>query len=244
MRAKLVVVALGALAVTGAAMAQQGGDIQAQILYAFHTQDRHALSNIIQSLRAQTQADGDDNLRYHLAHADYRMGWLAGGRDADAAWDECIDLLKPVLRHQTRSAEVMTLQSACYARLAEVRPLEAALLRRRAADRLAAAYALEPRNPRVNLLMALDGLEHAPRGSPRAEAAFACLQRTANLFEESSATAVNAPGWGHAEAYLALGRELLLRGDFLSARNWIEKSLLAAPDFKEAQEQLSAMAGR
>ena len=40
------------------------------------------------------------------------------------------------------------------------------------------------------------------------------------------ATNIDTPGWGHAEAYLALGRELQARGDHLGARNWIEKSLI------------------
>jgi hypothetical protein len=96
----------------------------------------------------------------------------------------------------------------------------------------------------VNLLIALDGLEHSPRGSPQNEEAFLRLGRAAQLFEASSATGADAPGWGHAEAYLALGRQLLLRGDFLGARNWIEKSLIAAPDFKAAQQQLAAIEGR
>jgi Tfp pilus assembly protein PilF len=62
------------------------------------------------------------------------------------------------------------------------------------------------------------------------------------LFEDSSGTSLDAPGWGHAEAYLALGRELQKRGDHLGARNWIEKSLIAAPDYKAAQRQRALLA--
>jgi hypothetical protein len=40
---------------------------------------------------------------------------------------------------------------------------------------------------------------------------------------------------------LALGRELQARGDQLGARNWIEKSLIAAPDYKAAQRQLALL---
>ena len=56
------------------------------------------------------------------------------------------------------------------------------------------------------------------------------LRRNCSI--ESSGTSIDAPGWGHAEAYLALGRELQTRGDHLGARNWIEKSLIAAPDLQ------------
>jgi hypothetical protein len=41
-----------------------------------------------------------------------------------------------------------------------------------------------------------------------------------------------------------LGRQLETRGDFLGARNWIEKSLIVAPDFKLAQRQLAGLIRR
>jgi hypothetical protein len=37
---------------------------------------------------------------------------------------------------------------------------------------------------------------------------------------------------------------LQLRGDVLGARNWIEKSLIVAPDFKAAQRQLASLVRR
>ena len=78
---------------------------------------------------------------------------------------------------------------------------------------------------------------HVPR---RAEA-LPELQRAAQLFENSSGTSIESPGWGHAEAYLALGHELQIRGDHLGARNWTEKALIAAPDYKAAQRQLASL---
>src|ERR1700691_3329845 len=89
------------LTVAMSAPAQQGGDIQAQILYAYETEDGNSLANLTQDLATQVKADGGDvSLRYHLAHAEYRRGLLAaaaGGRDAEAAFSDCIDALKPVL---------------------------------------------------------------------------------------------------------------------------------------------------
>ncbi|MGA9026727.1 MAG: hypothetical protein WB440_11775 [Steroidobacteraceae bacterium] len=254
-RAILAGVVMLAVALPGGA--QQGGDIEAQILYAFHTEDRHQLADLISGLQARSGAGrSDDSLRYHLAHAQYRLGRLlraahdaapardgAPARDADAAFSDCVDELKPA-RRANASAEAMALQSACYGELADSSRLEAVILRGRAADRLDAAYRLSPSNPRVNLLMAMNGLEHSPPGSAQHERAFAQLQRAAELFDRSPATAADAPGWGHAEAYLALGRELLLRGEFLGARNWVEKSLIAAPDFRAAQLQLAAIERR
>jgi tetratricopeptide (TPR) repeat protein len=226
--------------------AQEGGDTQARIDYAYQTEDVNSLANLIQALNAQVKNDaGDTALRYHLAHAQYRFGQLAAerhGRGGEAAFSDCIDELKPVLEKNVKSAEGMVQQAACYFGLADLRMLEAVLLRTRAADRLKSALKVEPHNPRAVLLSAMQEMHHAKAGSTESRRGFAELQLAAQLFEQSSGTSLDAPGWGHAEAYLALGRELQVRGDHLGARNWIEKALIAAPDYKIAQRQLALLA--
>jgi tetratricopeptide (TPR) repeat protein len=228
------------------AMAQEGGDTQAQIDYAYQTEDGNRLTTLIQGLTTRVKDNSADiALRYHLAHAQYRFGQLSAERHAhaaEAAFSDCIDELKPAIDKDVKSAESMVLQSACYSGLAELKLLEAVLLRTRAADRLGSALKLQPRNPRAVLLSAMQDLRHAKPGSPEAQRGFAELRTAAELFEQSSGTSDDAPGWGHAEAYLALGRELQSRGDHLGARNWIEKALIAAPDFKMAQRQLASLA--
>jgi tetratricopeptide (TPR) repeat protein len=234
------------LATALGAQAQEGGDTQARIDYAYQTEDGNSLANLIQNLAAQVKNDaGDTNARYHLAHAQYRFGQLAhehNARPEEAAFSDCIDELKPVIEKNAGSAEGMVLQSACYSGLADSRMLEAVLLRTRAAERLKSALKLEPRNPRAVFLSAMQEMHHAKPGSPESQRAFTQLQSAAQLFEQSSGTSNDAPGWGHAEAYLALGRELRNRGDHLGARNWIEKALIAAPDYKMAQRQLASLA--
>jgi len=228
-------------------LAQEGGDTQAQIDYAYQTEDGNRLANLIQNLTTRVKDNSADiSLRYHLAHAQYRFGQLSGERHAhaaEAAFSDCIDELKPAIDKDVKSAESMVLQSACYSGLADLKLLEAVLLRSRAADRLSAALKLQPRNPRAVLLSALQDLRHAKPGSPESQRGLAELRSAAELFEQSSGTSDDAPGWGHAEAYLALGRELQIRGDQLGARNWIEKALIAAPDYKTAQRQLASLSG-
>jgi tetratricopeptide (TPR) repeat protein len=236
---------MSVLLVLTTASAQQGGDLQAQILYAYQTEDNNSLSNLVQDLATRVRADsGDAALRYHLAHAQYRRGLLLGdaqARDAEAALSDCIDELKPLVSQDVKSVEPMVLQSACYSRLADHRKLEAVLLRSRAEERLKAALALSPRNPRAVFIASQEGQRQGKPGSAELQHAFAQLELAAKLFDETSSTNIDAPGWGHAEAYLALGRELHLRGDQLGARNWIEKSLIAAPDYKAAQRQLALL---
>ena len=239
----LMVWALPALA--PAAWAQQGGDYQAQILYAYQTEDTNSLVNLVQDLTTRLREDaGDASLRYHLAHAQYRRGQLAGAtqaHEAEAAFADCVDELKPVLSQDVKSVEALVLQSACYTGLAEHRKIESVLLRARSDERLNAALKLAPRNPRAVFLSSMNGLANAKPGTAGQQHAFAQLQLAVQLFDASSATSIDTPGWGHAEAYLALGRELQARGDQLGARNCIEKSLIVAPDYKAAQRQLALL---
>jgi tetratricopeptide (TPR) repeat protein len=235
---------IAALLQPAASPAQQGGDIQAQILYAYQTEDGNSLANLTQDLATQVKADGGDvSLRYHLAHAEYRRGLLAAaaGREAEAAFSDCIDALKPVLSQDGKAVEALVLQSACYSGLADHRKLESVLLRSRSDERLETALKLAPHNPRAVFLSSMNGLRQAKPGSVEQQRAFAQLQLAAQLFDASPATNIDTPGWGHAEAYLALGRELQSRADLLGARNWIEKSLIAAPDYKAAQRQLALL---
>ena len=238
---------VSALLLATASPAQQGGALQAQILYAYQTEDTNSLGNLIQDLTVQVKADAGASLRYHMAHAQYRRGLLAGfenAREAEGAFAGCIDQLKPVLSQDVKSVEALVLQSACYAGLANHRKIESVLLRARSDERLKAALKLAPHNPRAVFLSSMDGLRQAPPGTALRQQGFTRLQLAVQLFDTSSATSVDTPGWGHAEAYLALGRELQARGDQLGARNWIEKSLIAAPDYKAAQRQLTQLVSR
>lgn len=229
-------------------VAQEGGDMQAQILYAYQSEDTNQLANLMQNLVNQVKADGADAaLRYHLAHAEYRFGQLAQGKrahEAAPAFSDCVDQLKSLLEHDVKSVEALVLQSACYGELAKRRRLEAVLLRSKADERLNAAFKLDPRNPRVLYFMAEEGFSRSKPRSPEAERAFAQLQESAKIFDQSSATRNDIPGWGHAQAYLALGAQLQSRGDALGARNWIEKALIVAPDYKAAQRQMAGLVHR
>jgi hypothetical protein len=228
--------------------AQEGGDMQAQILYAYQSEDTNQLASLVQSLANQVKAGGADaSLRYHLAHAEYRFGLLAQGKrahEAAPAFADCVDQLKPLLEQDVKSVEALVLQSACYGELAKRRHLEAVLLRSKAEERLNAAFKIDPRNPRVLYFLAEQGLSRSKPRSPEGERAFAELGESAKIFDESSATRSDVPGWGHAEAYLALGAQLESRGDALGARNWIEKSLIVAPDYKAAQRQMASLVRR
>ncbi len=101
------------------AEAQEGGDLQARILYAYQTEDTNQLVNLIQNLTNQAKSGGADAaLHYHLAHAQYRYGLLAETtkpKAAESAFADCVNQLKPILDQDSKSVEALTLQSTCYA---------------------------------------------------------------------------------------------------------------------------------
>lgn len=237
-----------AAVVAGTCVAQRGGDMQAQILYAYQTEDLNRLRDLAQGLAAQVAAGGGGAaLRYDLAHADYRYAELELAHHparAEAAAADCTGELKALLARSPGSVEALALQSACDSQLAGLRRFEAVFYRHRADELLRRAYGLAPDNPRVVFIMAQTQLARARPGSTQYAQALARLRTATGLFTRSPATRSDAPGWGHAEAYLALGHELLNAGDVLGARNWIERSLIAAPDYKAARRELARLQAR
>ncbi len=75
----------------------------------------------------------------------------------------------------------------------------------------------------------------------KAEASF---NKAIQLFEKSHNLRAGWPTWGHAEAYVYLGRVYLDRGDMIRARDAFEKALLIAPDFVWAREWRDELGGR
>jgi Tfp pilus assembly protein PilF len=67
------------------------------------------------------------------------------------------------------------------------------------------------------------------------ERALVKLRRAVAAFELERAGAEQLPGWGAAEAYLLLARDLLDHGEALGARDALEHALLIAPDYAQAR---------
>ena len=155
---------VSALSLSAAASpAQQGGDMQAQILYAYQTEDGNSLANLTQDLTTQVKADGGDaSLRYHLAHAQYRRGLLAAAgagdpRGPEAAFSDCIDAAQAaaVPGRQGGGSPDTAVRLLFGSR--GPGKLESVLLRSRADERLDAALKLAPRNPRAVFLSSHEG---------------------------------------------------------------------------------------
>jgi tetratricopeptide (TPR) repeat protein len=214
-------------------------DVEGRIEYAYYTEDQRALTNLIDMVGAQSESA----LRpYYLALASYHLAQLRslpGGRGEPVKPAEgCVDRAAEASQADRESPEAPALQSACLALLARLKSLAAPLLRERSGTQMRRAVQLAPRNPRVLLLQAQAQLERSI-GKPPSPATLATLQQATAAFELERQSLAHAPGWGAAEAYAALGRGYLDRGDAIAARGALEHALLLVPDFAYAHRLMA-----
>ena len=63
-------------------------------------------------------------------------------------------------------------------------------------------------------------------------------------FEAAPPSQPGKPDWGHAEALTLLGQSYLKRGEMVAARDVLERALVLAPDYRQAQKLLQTAANR
>lgn len=211
-------------------------DFEARIDYGYFTEDAAALRNLIRDARASLEKGGDvAGAHYVLAFAQYRLGQVLASRDqsaAAAAMSACVDEFDKA-GEAGAAAEDLALQAACYGQLAELRSLTALLNMRSSAARLEKARKLEPRNPRVALVEALEAQRRGEKATVLAR-----VKVAVTLFDAAEPTPARH-NWGQADAWALLGNSLLETGDALAARSAAERALLIAPDYAEARRLLA-----
>ena len=221
-------------------------DIESRIEYGYDTEDVRALHNLQDALG---QDDAHDVLRgYYAALVAWRLALLtvqnapAEGRAAAAQLAErCVKELDAVLARQADFADALALRAAC-----QEPPVAGGGLHlpfgHSAHKDSERALALAPRNPRVLLLDAVgDYLEPGNQGGNR-ERALVKLRQAVAAFELERAGPEPVPGWGAAEAYVFLARDLIDHGDAVGARDALERALLLAPDDRHARRLMAKIA--
>lgn len=231
----MALVASGGSVLAGTAGNSQWVDFESRIQYAYYTEDARALARLADLLATQDAAEPWAN--YYAALANYRYTSLAAAprNEAETAAEKCADTAERAGVSKEVAVEAEALQAGCLETLGRLKPIRAALASSRAKKRLTHALAVAPSNPRALLL------ESAGHQGNDAEK----LLRTAIArFEIERRSVASGPTWGEADAYLALGRLLLARGEVLPARDALERALLVAPDFTAARKLLSEITSR
>jgi len=240
-----VVAAVLTLAVT-AARADDGAwrDIESRIQYGYYTEDTAALRKLEELI---TAGDARDKLRgYYGGLLDWRRAQLAAAATTAAERgnaaryaDHCVSEVDTALALEGDFAEALALRAACLSAPQESGGGFAPLAGHRGRKDLERARQLAARNPRVLLIDAASDYELSASQGGNKERALGKLRQTVAAFEAERSDADRLPGWGAAEAWLLLARDLLDHGDAVGARDALEHSLLIAPEFAQARRLMT-----
>ena len=245
-RGSLTVVAVALALAVGSARSEDvvWRDIESRIQYGYYTEDAAALGKLEELIAA---GDAHDRLRgYYGALLAWRRALLAasGGAAAQAGSaghfaQRCVSEADASLELQEDFADALALRAACLAAPQEAGGGFAPLAGHRAHKDLERALQLASRNPRVLLVDAMSDYALAPSHGGNKDRALTKLRRTVAAFETERGGAEPLPGWGAAEAWLLLGRDLLDHGETVAARDALEHALLIAPEFAQARRLMA-----
>jgi tetratricopeptide (TPR) repeat protein len=215
-------------------------DVESRIQYGYYTDDPRSLRGVMELL---APADTPDAMKsYYAGLANYRLTQLAATSDkrrAKETAEACVSNLDQALQGRRDFAEALALQSVCLDRLATLEAWRTPFAESKSGSQIEKARHLEPKNPRVLLLDAVEQYER-PKSTPAdRDRALGALKLAAAAFEAERQETEHVPGWGAAEAYVYLARCYLDRGATLEARDSLERALLIAPEFAEARRLMA-----
>jgi tetratricopeptide (TPR) repeat protein len=224
-------------------------DAAARMQYAFYTGDSQGIETMLKSLE---EFQVDDSLAaskaYQLAYGNWKLSQLYLQPLADAhprpnakslaskAAQACVRQARNAVEKDARLAEALAIEAACDGHSATARGGSAGCANSKP---LRTAAGLAPENPRVRLVQAMC----AP-STPAEPAAAERWRTVVASFEAAPPSRPGKPDWGHVEALTMLGEAYLQRGDPVAARDALERALVLAPDYRQAQQLLQAAAAR
>lgn len=223
----------------------QWRDIESRIQYGYYTADVRALHNL-----ADTVASDESHAALHGYYAGlvaWRLALLAAqnpaavpGASAAQLAQRCVHELDAVLDAQADFAEALALRAACLSVPLAAGGLHVPFAGRKPHKDLERALALAARNPRVLFIDALSDYQLSPSQGGNKDRALTKFRRAVAAFEAERAGGPEPlPGWGAAEAYLFLGRDLMDHADGVGARDALEHALLLAPEYDEARRLMA-----
>jgi hypothetical protein len=217
-------------------------DIESRIQYGYYTEDAptlRSLTGVIAADETQDKLHG-----YYAALLDWRLAQLAAqgvARGASAAQlaQRCVNAADEALAAQADFADALALRAACQATALAGAATFAVFSGHRLQKDLERARQLTPHDPRVLLVDAMNDYQLPPSAGGNKERALGKLRLAVAAFETERAGVERLPGWGAAEAYLYLARDLLDHGDPVAARDALEHALLLAPQFAQARRLMA-----
>jgi hypothetical protein len=220
----LLFVACAAASTAHAARSPELLDLAARVHYGFYNAEPRAIDAATTALERLGESP---EVLYYRDFAALRRAQLG---DVDRAGQQrlraCAERDVPVGLDKRFAAEAWVLVAAC---------AEVAGDKGRRERALALARENDDDNPRIALVEAWT----FEREAAPAEA----TEKLAAVVEafDAWAPSIDDPEWGHAEALTALAADALRRSQAREARDFIERALLLAPDYRAALELRTAM---
>jgi tetratricopeptide (TPR) repeat protein len=217
-------------------------DALARAEFAFYAREEGTLQSAIATLERENRDAPAAGRLAALGYAYWKLAQLtaaaAEGRATDAA-ERCVARIDEATDADPHDAVAFAIASACNGLLAGFKNIvSGALYGHRAAKSLEKARELDPRDPRVLLIVALSAYSRPATFGGGRPAARRPFEEAAGAFDKSAQDESTLP-WGHAEALAWLGRTALEEGDALAAREALERALILAPQYADAREWLA-----
>lgn len=246
MRAAILLPAAALLAssVSGYGADTSWRDIESRIQYGYYTEDAAALRSLTGLIAAD---ETHDKLHgYYAALLSWRLAQLsaqgvASGASAAALAERCVSELDDSLSAQADFADALALRAACQATPLYGSDYALFTGHQRLHRDLERARQLSPHDPRVLLVDAMNDYQLPRSAGGNKERALPKLRLAVAAFEAERAGLERLPGWGAAEAYLLLARNLLDHAEPVAARDALEHALLIAPEFAQARRLMAKL---
>jgi tetratricopeptide (TPR) repeat protein len=239
--------------VATAASVDELDDAAARLQYAFYSADLRGLQDVlalIQGLEIATPPGAKD---YQLAYGHWKLAQLYADPSsqnspvphanslAGKAADRCVKHARIAMEQDARMAEAYALEAVCsgmpqgFLRLPGLSGGNC-----EKSKSLRTARELAPTDPRVQLVDALCSSNKLDKSSNTVPKWLALVAS----FEAAPPSGPGKPDWGHVEALTLLGESYLQRGETVPARDALERALVLAPDYRQAQRLLEVAAAR
>jgi hypothetical protein len=232
-----------------AASTAEFDDMVARLQFAFFTGDSRALDETLREL-ARFEADGSlaAAKSYQLAYGHWKLAQLLGDPENQRAQAQirtspgkaartCVQHARDAISKDPRMADIYAIEAVCDTfSPGQASNGSSACLRSKS---MRTALTVGGDNPRVQFIHALC--------SPSLDTDPAAIERwraVVSKFEAAPPSQPGKPDWGHAEALTVLGLRYLKRGEMVAARDVLERALVLAPDYRQAQLLLQTAASR
>lgn len=239
---------LAAAASASAESTAEFDDGVARLQFAFYTGDSRALEEMLVELAGfEVDAGLGAAKSYQLAYGNWKLAQLladpqgeraraASKSSASKAAKSCVQHARDAIAKDPRMADIYAIEAVCDTFSPGAASGSSACARNRS---MRTALTLGAENPRVqfiNVSCLPDG-----EGDP---AALERWRAVVAKFEAAPPSQPGKPDWGHAEALTLLGQSYLKHGEMVAARDVLERALVLAPDYRQAQKLLQTAANR